>query len=237
MDLYRSGKMLKHVGVFSGRKIIVLMPDPSDLNYVFVIEAERLPFSLEEIAVREVETANAQSRVWFSQHVHGLEYDGVNMIRFLFGTPAATSRASIKDVLMVPKPGTQLPLTQVYSTMLENTPELAQAYAKWKASGQASPVAQPNTPAEPNFTVSSHNDSVDQNENSRAIARNLIVQAQLLQADADAKFKEAYKYDPSLDPELAEGNSAWTDDDTGKSYKTEAALKAAISRRENAKVK
>jgi hypothetical protein len=59
----------------------------------------------------------------------------------------------------------------------------------------------------------------------------------MLQADADAKFKEAYKYDPTLNPELAEGTSAWTDDATGKSYKTEAALKAAISRRENAKVK
>lgn len=237
MDLYRSGKMMKHVGVFSGRKIIVMMPDPKDLNYVFVIEAERLPYSLEELIVREVETNNAQSRVWFSQHIHGLEYDGVNMIRFLFGTPAATARASVNDVLMVPKPGTQLPLSQVYPMMLDSTPELAQAVQAWKASGQANLTAQSAPQVEPSFAVSTHNDAVDANENSRAIARNLLSQAQMLQADADAKFKEAYKYDPSLNPELAEGNSVWSDEETGKSYKTEAALKAAISRRENAKVK
>lgn len=229
--------MLKHVGVSSGRKVIVLMPDPSDLNYVFVIEAERLPHSLEEVVVREVETNIAQSKVWFSQHLHGLEYDGVNMIRFLFNTPAAITRAAVSQVLMVPKPNTQLPLSQVYTMMLENTPELAQAYTAWKDSGQAFEAPQMEAANEPNFTVSNHNDAVDASENNKAIARNLLAQAQMLQADADAKFKEAYKYDPTLNPELAEGTSAWTDDATGKSYKTEAALKAAISRRENAKVK
>lgn len=237
MDLYRSGRMMKHVGVASGRKVIVMMPDPSDLNYVFVIEAERLPHSLEEVVVREVETNIAQSRVWFSQHLHGLEYDGVNMIRFLFKTPAAITRVAYDQVLMVPKPGTQLPLSQVYGMMLENTPELAQAYAQWNASGKAPEAPQPTTTQEPNFTVSSHNDAVEASENNRVIARNLLLQAQMLQADADAKFKEACKYDPSLNPEMAEGNSSWVDEDTGKSYKTEAALKAAISRRENAKVK
>lgn len=237
MDLYRSGRMLKHVGVFAGRKVIVMMPDPSDLNYVFVVEAERLPHSLEEIIVREVETNNAQSRVWFSQHLHGLEYDGVNMIRFLFGTPAATARASVNEVLMVPQPGAQVLLSQVYEQMLTATPELAQAYAVWKAAGNTLSAPTQAPQAEPDFTVASHNDAVEANENAKAIARNLLAQAQMLQADADSKFKEAYKYDPSLNPELAEGNSAWTDDETGKSYKTEAALKAAISRRENAKVK
>lgn len=236
MDLYRSGRMLKHVGVFSGRKIVVMMPDPTDLNYVFVIEAERLPHSLEEVIVREVETNTAQSRVWFSQHLHGLEYDGVNMIRFLFKTPAAISRASYDQVLMVPMPGTQLPLSQVYTAMLESTPEVAQAYAAWTASGKAAPVAQP-TQSEPDFTVSSHNDAVEASENNRVIARNLLLQAQMLQADADAKFKEAYQYDPSLNPELSDQTSDWVDSETGKSYKTEAALKAAVSRRENAKVK
>ena len=236
MDLYRSGRMMKHVGVASGRKIIVMMPDPSDLNYVFVVEAERLPHSLEEVVVREVETANAQSRVWFSEHLRGLEYDGVNMIRFLFKTPAAITRTAYDQVLMVPKPGTQLPLSQVYASMLENTPEMAQAYAAWKASGKAATPPQAPT-QDPDFTVSSHNDAVDASENNRVIARNLLLQAQMLQADADSKFKEAYKYDPSLNPELADQSGEWVDDATGKSYKTEAALKAAISRRENAKVK
>lgn len=239
MDLYRSGKMLKHVGVFSGRKVVVMMPDPSDLNYVFVVEAERLPNSLEEAVVREVETGNAQSKVWFSEHLHGLEYDGLNMIRFLFKTAGAVTRAPYNSVLMVPVPGHQIPLAQVYDNMLQATKDLAAQYVQWKAkSGDVvETVATESRPQD--FTASSHNDVVDNAEQNRAIARNLLFQAQTLQADATQKFEEAYKYDPSLRPLESDqiDSSEWTDGETGKSYKTEAALKAAISRRENAKVK
>jgi hypothetical protein len=39
-----------------------------------------------------------------------------------------------------------------------------------------------------------------QQDENKAIAQNLMIQANLLQQDADAKRKEAYTYDPSLAP-------------------------------------
>lgn len=236
MDLYKSGRMMKHVGVYSGRRVILLMPDASDLNFVYLIEAERLPHSLEDIVVREVESNQAQqsSAIWFADALMGLEYERVNMVKFLFETAGATVRTDYRSVLMVPQPGTQVKLSDVYSSMIAADRRLAEAALIWKANNaDTAPKTEEFT------TVAQHNDGVDASENSKAIAKNLLVQANMLQADADAKFAEAYSYDPSLRPALknveAEPTSKWFDDVSGKSYKTEAALKAAISRRENAK--
>lgn len=231
MDLYKSGRHLKHTAVISGRRVVLLQPDADDLNSVYIIEVERLPHSLGEIVVREVETNIAQSKIWFMDALHAIEYDGVNMVQFLFRTAGAVTKCDYRQVLMVPYPGQQIPLSQVYDAMLQADPRLAPAYASWKA---AVPTDEQDVKAAAAQEVSNaaHNQAVDNAENARAIAKNLLFQAQILEADAKAKLEEAYKYDPSLRPVDAEV-SGHVDTETGKVYKTQAALKAAISRREN----
>lgn len=233
MELYQNGQMMKHVGAYAGRRVILLMPDQTNFNYVFLIEIERLPHSLEEVILREVSNTHAQQQVWFATALHGVQYEATNMVHFLMQTAGAITRAEAGQVLMIPRPGTQIKLIDVYESMINAEPQLADLYANWKATAGDSAQVLP-TPKEPEtLTNAQHNDAVDASEGNKAIARNLLMQAKLLQADADAKFAEAYKYDPSLRPESEP--AGWTDVVTGKLYKTEAALKAAISRRENAK--
>lgn len=231
MELYQSGQMLKHVGAYAGRRVILLMPDQADLNYVYVIELERLPHSLEEIISREVTSAQAQqpSTIWFVDTLMGIQYDGVNMVQFLFKTAGAIARAEMNQVLMIPMPGNQIKLADVYEAMLQADTRLTSAFVAWKASSPSTPS--PFEVSNDLTSIAQHNDNIDASESNKAIARNLLAQANMLQADADSKFEEAYKYDPSLRPA-----TGWVDEETGKTYKTESALKAAISRRENAKV-
>lgn len=235
MELYQSGQMMKHVGAYAGRRVVLLMPDQSDFNYVFLIEVERLPHSLEEVVLREVSSQHSQQQVWFALALHGVQYDGVNMVHFLMKTSGAVTRAEASQVLMIPRPGVQIKLIEIYDSMITAEPQLAGAYNAWKAAGQntiaPTPVPQESSP----FTNAQHNAAVEVAEGNKAIARNLMVQAKMLQADADAKFEEAYKYDPSLRSGVESEPAGWVDSVTNKSYKTEAALKAAISRRENAK--
>lgn len=235
MDLYQSGQMMKHVGAYNGRRVILLMPDQSDFNYVMLIEIERLPHSLEEIILREVSSPLAQQNIWFALALHGVQYDGVNMIQFLMKTAGAITRAEASQVLMIPSPGNQFRLTDFYEHMITAEPQLVNAYNSWKANANNTLTPSP-APKEPELVPNAlHNDAVEANEGSKAIARNLLVQAKMLQADADAKFEEAYKYDPSLRPAEEAEPAGWVDSVTGRAYKTEAALKAVISRRENAK--
>lgn len=231
MDLYKSGRQLKHTAVIAGRRVVLLQPDAEDLNSVYIIEVERLPHSLGEIVVREVETNNAQTKIWFMDALYAIEYDGMNMVQFLFRTAGAITKCDYRQVLMVPYPGQQIPLSQVYDAMVQADSRLAGAYATWKANA---PVDDQSTPAVPTQEVANavHNQAVEDAENAKAIAKNLLFQAQILEADAKAKLEEAYKYDPSLRPVEAE-SAGFVDSETGKVYKTNAALKAAVSRREN----
>lgn len=94
----------------------------------------------------------------------------------------------------------------------------------------------------------------DVSEQNRMVAANLLAEAKLLEADALRKREAAAQYDPSTktqkgsytpvsetvaynplskDAVVDEGGD-FVDSDTGKSYKTESALKAAVTRRENA---
>lgn len=235
MEIYQPGLMMKHVGAYAGRRVILLMPDQADFNYVLLIEIERLPHSLEEIILREVSSALAQQQVWFALALHGVQYDGVNMIHFLMKTAGAITRAEASQVLMIPKPSVQSRLTDFYEQMVLAEPQLANAYRAWKANSASNTLTQ--APKEPEvLSNAQHNEAVEASDNNKAIARNLLLQAKMLQADADAKFAEALKFDPSLQSEVTPAASNWVDSETGKSYKTEAAMKAAVSRRENAKI-
>lgn len=104
----------------------------------------------------------------------------------------------------------------------------------------------------------------DISENNRAIAHGLITEAEMLEADARIKRAKAAQHDPSAgkvvpapvpvtgampapvsnafnplaktQPEVSvvQESTGFVDDATGKSYKTEGARKAAITRRGNA---
>lgn len=236
MELYSTGQMMKHVGAYAGRRVILLMPDQSDFNYVLMIEIERLPHSLEEVILREVSSAHSQQQVWFATALHGVQYDGVNMIHFLMKTSGAITRGEASQVLMIPRPGVQHRLTDFYEQMVMAEPQLANLYKNWKATtGSVAMTSTQSTPEPDVLNNAQHNNAVEASENNKAVARNLMLQANMLQADADSKFAEAYKYDPSLNPAVNGKPVGFTDSETGKVYKTEPALKAAISRRENAK--
>ena len=255
-NLYQSGAMVKHVGAYAGRRVVLLQPDTSDFNYVFIIESERLPHSLEDFIMKEVESnqAQQQSSVWFGDVLNARQYEGINALSFLFQTKGAIARAEMKQVLMIPLPGRQIKLSDVYEAMVVGDRRLADSYRAWKnpdvtqvqrvtsadVIGETTPTRPLTESAEARpADISEHNTRVESNEQKRGIARSLLMQAQMLQADATSKFEEAYTIDPSLRPAgqkapIVETEGAFIDQVTGKIYKTESALKGAITKRESA---
>jgi len=231
-NIYTKHNMVKHVGLLGDKRCVVIQQLPEDLDNVHVIDSDALPEIYHQAIMSMVESAQAQSSVWFSEVLNRrVMPDGGNALQVLYQR-GLIKIVPVSSVTMVPRPNQHVPLSDVINFM-NGTADVTSENANSEL--LASQQAMNET-----TLVNQHADNLagDDVEQRKAQARNIMVEAKMLQDEVNKKLDIAYAIDPTLRPMEVVAETAtltkqtsFIDGETGKTYKTAGALKAAKTRR------
>jgi len=233
--------MLRHVGRLAStdsKCVVVMMQIPGNMDHALIVESDSLPDRMHQAVMEAVESNEGQQDDILA-NVLGRkplpDGGGVDIMNALH-TSGRLRPVPIDQVIMVPSPGNAFPLKTILESLgkLSNDPNAEEIPAD--LAGQ-----------DPNelfgFNPHAHNQDAIENEDTLATAKGILIQANMLQAEANGLYEKAYRAAPSLRPAptatapkakpKAAPAGGFIDKETGKSYKTEAALKSAITRRTN----
>lgn len=179
---------IKHVGRHSAtgqRLVVVFMQLPDDPDHALVVYSDSLPDRYHQTLMEAVESPEGQaSKQLYEALTRKVFWHGIQILqtlhqeRFLVKVPT-------KSVIMTPNTSTSIALDELLERMAENDDSVTK------------PTTEREVQQKSQVDV---NVNESKKEESKKIAQNLLVQAQLLENDAKAKREEAYKYDPSLRP-------------------------------------
>jgi len=184
-------KFLKHVGRHDGtgqRLSTVFMQLPDDKDYALVVYSDSLPDRYHDAYMEAIESPEGQA-------TNNL-YEVLTRKVFWHGTPMLETlhkeghlkKLPTNSIIMTPNSNTNVRLSEILEQMDQVDSD--------------TPAPVEEVPASAPSQVDANVEDSKKDEN-RAIAQNLMVQANLLEQDAIAKREEAYKYDPSLRPSEA----------------------------------
>lgn len=184
-------KFLKHVGRHDGtgqRLSTVFMQLPDDKDYALVVYSDSLPDRYHDAYMEAIESPEGQA-------TNNL-YEVLTRKVFWHGTPMLETlhkeghlkKLPTNSIIMTPNSNTNIRLSEILEQMDQINSD--------------TPAPVEEVPASTSSRVDANVEDSKKDEN-RAIAQNLIIQANLLEQDAIAKREEAYKYDPSLRPSEA----------------------------------
>jgi hypothetical protein len=179
--------MTKHIGRHKGtgqRLSVVFMQLPDEKDQALVVYSDQLPDKYHDDFMTAIESPECQNAK--------VLYEGLQRNVFWHGNPMLDTlhkegflkKVPTSSVVMMPNPQQQVPLDDILAQM-----------AKIEAENP--------TPAKGNTETNAGErvqEQVDQSlgEDNKAIAQNLLMQAVLLEKEAEKKREEAVKYDPSL---------------------------------------
>jgi hypothetical protein len=173
----------KHAGQLSNtgvRVAVVFRKLPNDENNCLIVETERLPDSYHDYVIQCLNSREASETNEFYEILNRRTFpDGLNCLTALHQR-GFLRKEPVSNVTMYPLPGQAVPLALINATIDKKVDEYM---AKQKA---------PTAPTV-DSTIAALKDPV-------AVAKGLIMQAELLEADAAAKREEAYALDPDSRP-------------------------------------
>lgn len=182
-NLKKHSGVLKNTGV---RVAVVFRKLPTDEKTCLIVETERLPDSYHDYVIQVLNSKESSETNDF--------YEVLNRRTFPDGTNCLTSlhqrgflrREPVTNVTMMPLPGQAVPLELINATIDKKVDEYM---SRQRTQSAADDVA--NTVAAAKEALA--NDPA-------AVAKGLILQAELLEADAAAKREEAYAMHPESRP-------------------------------------
>ena len=186
-------EMKKHIGFLqnSGRKCVVaFMQLPNDPTHALVIDSDALPERTHQAVMSILESNEGQSEKDFANILSRriMPDTGQDMLSTLHGT-GYLMRTPVANVTMLPLPNQPIKLSELIKIMDGNKPaEMVQ------------PPVQPVVDQE-KFNQHSVNTQATKDEELYAVARNLLLLAQDIEAEAIKKREEAYRMCPSLRPQ------------------------------------
>lgn len=195
---------LKHVGRHEGtgqRLSVVFLQLPDDKDNALVVYSDSLPDRYHDDFMAATESPEGQQ----SQNL----YEVLSRKVFWHGTTMLDTlhkeghlvKVPTSAIIMTPNSNTSVPLNDILAQM-----DAVEA-------GEAPVNDATQTPADSQVDTNVEESKQDEN---KAIAQNLLIQANLLQQDADAKRAEAFKYDPSLAPKAETKSKSKVRVTTGK---------------------
>jgi hypothetical protein len=181
--LKKHAGLLKNTGV---RVAVVFRKLPNDDKTCLIVETERLPDSYHDYVIQTLNSREASETNDF--------YEVLNRRTFPDGTNCLTSlhqrgflrREPVTNVTMMPLPGQAVPLELINATIDKKVDEYM---ARQKDQTNTDAVAEAMALAK-----------AEQASDPAALAKGLILQAELLEADAAAKREEAYTLHPESRP-------------------------------------
>jgi hypothetical protein len=192
----------RHVGKISNtdqRCIVAWMQIPGREDHALCIPTDALPPRMEQAVMQVLESpegqaeetlANVLSRRKMPDSPSNTLLEALHVGRHMVAVP-------VNQVVMFPRPNMPFPLADI----LRQQGKLSQ------------PVSNEETASREKFNTHAHNKAAMSNEQRIGIARNLIVEAELLENEAKGKRDKAYYLAPELqvqtlnlaEPELNDG--------------------------------
>lgn len=182
--------MMRHVAKIAQtdqRCVVAFLQIPNREDHALVIPTDSLPPRMEQAVMDVLKTSEGQTEENFGLALsrHLLPDTGQNILEALHAQNRLIP-VPVDQVLMLPRPNHPIKLRTVLESMgrMANaeTNDLMQTYQVEK------------------FNPHTQNQRAETDEQRRAIANNLIAQAEMLEADARRKRQEAYSFEPSLRP-------------------------------------
>jgi len=180
--------MTKHIGRHKGtgqRLSVVFMQLPEEKDHALVVYSDQLPDKYHDNFMAATQSPECQGA--------NVLYEGLQRKVFWHGNPMLDTlhkegflkKVPTSAVVMQPTPQQQVALDDILAQMDKIESE------------NPTPVVSENTETNAGERVQ---EQVDQSlgEDNKAIAQNLLMQAVLLEKEAEKKREEAVKYDPSL---------------------------------------
>lgn len=192
----------KHAGqlVNTGVRVAVVFRKlPNDDTHCLIVETERLPDSYHDYVIQCLNSKEAKETNEFYEVLNRRTFpDGLNCLTALHQR-GHLRKEPVANVTMLPLPGQAVPLALINATIDKKVDEYI---AKQKETSPAQDIT----------------DVISKvTQDPIGVAKALIAQAELLEADANAKREEAYALDPESRP--ARGRPA--DPDEVKAEKLE----------------
>lgn len=177
---------LKNTGV---RVAVVFRKIPTDETSCLIVETERLPDSYHDYMQQVLNSKEASETNEFFEILNRRTFpDGTNCLTALHQR-GFLRKEPVSNITMLPLPGHAVPLELINATI----DKTVDAYVAKQAQQAKSPQTGVND-------VDSLVESVAVKVDPVAIAKGLILQAELLEADATAKREEAYALHPESRP-------------------------------------
>lgn len=175
----------KHAGVLGNtgvRVAVVFRKLPNDENNCLIVETERLPDSYHDYLIQCLNSRESTETNDFYEILNRRTFpDGLNCLTALHQR-GFLRKEPVTNITMLPLPGQSVPLALINATIDKKVDE-------YMAKQQNAVVA----PSVADIVDSVMVDPV-------AVAKGLIIQAELLEKDAAAKREEAYSLDPESRP-------------------------------------
>lgn len=184
--------MLRHVAKLANtdqRCVVAWMQIPQREDHALVIPIDNLPARMEQAVMDVLHSPEGQNEETFAMALsrHLMPDTGEDIFRTLH-TSNRLVAVPVSQVLMLPRPNQPVKL----STVLEQLGRLPNQQGQSLTEDYATHKFNPHLA----------NQQAESAENSRNIARNLIVEAEMLEADAKRKREQAYGFDPVLRPKV-----------------------------------
>ncbi len=182
--------MIKHTGKVdsTGRRVVVVFPSiPEDQDNCLVVDVDALEERYHDGLMQAVESPEGQeTNKLYEVLGRKLFWDGKNILTTLH-EKGFLRRVPVDTVTLLPSPEQTLPLKEfnAYQNMIAETKQDPAIPSTPDSSTKAGAIQQP----------------ADENDQD-GIARNLLIQAEMLEADAMKKRHEAESVSPGIQKKL-----------------------------------
>lgn len=194
--------MKKHFGRIKNtgqRCLVIYMQLPDQPETALVVQTDNLPTKYESFLMEIADSPEAQSTHKLYE-VLNRRLDPATGKNILVSLHEARmlNPVSIDNVVMLPSPNMPFPLRRVLEGMAQQGTAIMPPKSDQAAIKQNLPEA--SFYEETKHNQFSENRRADDDQNRKAIARNLMFEAEMLQTEAMKKMETAYQYDPTLRP-------------------------------------
>jgi hypothetical protein len=180
-------EIMRHIAKVANtdqRCIVAYMQIPGREDHALIVPVDGLPPRIEQAIMQVLKTPEGQQEETFANalHRHRMPDTGDTILASLHKTGKLVP-VPIANILMLPQPNKPIKL----SFILEQLGRLPQQ-------------ARESNYATEKFNPHVNNQVASATENTRSIARGLIMEAEMLEADARKKREQAFLHDPTYGP-------------------------------------
>lgn len=189
--------MKRHIGKLANtdqRLVVVFMQIPGREDHALVLPTDTLPARYEQ-AVMEILESNEGQRdeVLGNTLARRLMPDTGKQVLQALHEGNMLKAVPVANILMMPKPNMPFPLV----TLLE---QMGKSLVPTTAAPAANATSKPDMNAVEKYNQIAVNQQIDNIENRRAVAQNLIIEADMLSNEAAKKRDRAYTIAPEMKP-------------------------------------